>query len=530
MLKLYMSVEESFILDFSRYIKVKDRLILLMIICITTNVILSVFSIDYLRKMENNTELMYEQRLLAVNTISEMEEAISEGNFAQTIKLQNEMKNYQFDTQMEYYIKELKAAVDNQNESELIASAKEMKQYIIERADAQLKAYKEDISFGYKLLISVSFIMVVIVMYFSIGASRAVRRPTKQLNKLLKQAQQGDFTKHANYDSKTELGEVILNFNQMATEVKDLLKVVQKSASSVNESNIHLQRASEKTTEASMHISKDATDLTRATEKSANQLNINTEAMQEVAKGVELIAQRIETIEKNIHQSVSDANYGVQFVNINLEQMKVIEEGVKQTNDRMQLLARHSNEIEKVIQIINNIAEQTNLLALNAAIEAARAGEYGKGFSVVAGEVRKLAEQSVRSTKVIEEIIKKIQLDTKQSIELMENSIQSVQKGIDSTNQTAAQFQQIVSDVIEIEPHIVEVSDTIHSIKENTKEVANNSLQLSRVSEQNTQKIQQVSTSTAEQLAATKDMYKEIQKITKNIRALSNAMSRFKIE
>lgn len=530
MLKLYQSVEGSFVLGFARYIKVKDRLILLMIVCIITNVILSVFSIDYLRKMEDNTELMYEQRLLAVNTISDLEEAISEEDYTRTNELQKEMKNYQFDAQMEYYIKEMKAAVDTQDESALLAIAEETKQYIIKRAEAQLTAYKEDISFGYKLLMTVSLIMIIIVMYFSIGASRSVRVPTKQLNALLKQAQQGDFTKTASYDSKTELGEVILNFNQMATEVKDLLKVIQQSASSVDTSNAHLRKASEKTTEASIHISNDANDLTRATEKSTQQLNLNTESMQEIAKGVELIAQRIETIENNIQRSVRDANYGVRFVNVNLEQMKVIEDGVKQTNEMMQVLASHSNEIEKVIQIINAIAEQTNLLALNAAIEAARAGEYGRGFSVVAGEVRKLAEQSVQSTKVIKDIIKQIQNDTKQSIELMDNSIKSVQKGIESTNQTAAQFQQIVSDVIEIEPHIAEVSNTIHSIKENTKEVANNSVELSKVSEHNTEKIQQVSTSTAEQLAATKEMYDEIQKITKNIRSLSHAMARFKVE
>lgn len=249
--------------------------------------------------------------------------------------------------------------------------------------------------------------MIAVVIYFSVVAARSVNVPTRQLKKLLKLAQQGDFTKTANYDAKNEIGEVILSFNQMATEVKELLKTVQESASSVEQSNAQLQLASEKTTEASIHISNDAKDLTTATERSTEQINLNAASIQEIASGVELIASHIDNIEQNIKQSVADANDGVHFVNVNLEQMKEIEEGVKQTNDRMQVLARHSKEIEQVIQIINTIAGQTNLLALNAAIEAARAGEAGKGFSVVAGEVRKLAEQSVQSTKVIEEIIKK---------------------------------------------------------------------------------------------------------------------------
>ncbi|MDM5333167.1 methyl-accepting chemotaxis protein [Ureibacillus composti] len=514
---------------FSRYIKVKDRLIMLMIVCIISNIILAIFSIDYLRKMENNTELMYEQRLLAVNAISEIEHAVEVGDQAKVGELHKSLSKYEFDSKMEFFLDQVDAVIEKGSEEEFYTLTSEIKQYIIDRADAQLNAYHEDISFGYKLLIGVSLIMIAVVIYFSVVAARSVNVPTRQLKKLLKLAQQGDFTKTANYDAKNEIGEVILSFNQMATEVKELLKTVQESASSVEQSNAQLQLASEKTTEASIHISNDAKDLTTATERSTEQINLNAASIQEIASGVELIASHIDNIEQNIKQSVADANDGVHFVNVNLEQMKEIEEGVKQTNDRMQVLARHSKEIEQVIQIINTIAGQTNLLALNAAIEAARAGEAGKGFSVVAGEVRKLAEQSVQSTKVIEEIIKKIQNDTVESMLFMEKAMHSVQNGIDSTNQTAAKFQQIVSDVNEIEPHIVEVSDTVNLIKENTNEVANNSVQLSKASEQNSQRIHQVSTSTAEQQEATRAMYNEIQKITRNIRTLSHAIQRFTV-
>ena len=198
---------------------------------------------------------------------------------------------------------------------------------------------------------------------------------------------------------------------------------------------------------------------------SAEQLNLNTTALQDIADGVIVIAERIDFIEQNITQTVQEANAGVEFVIVNNEQMHEIEEAVQKSNDMMRILVAHSKEIEQVIQIINSIAEQTNLLALNAAIEAARAGEFGKGFSVVAGEVRKLSEQSVNSTKVIEEIIKKIENDSKQSVQLMGGALDSVQKGIDITNQTASKFQQIVSAVNEIGPHIGEVATTINTIK-----------------------------------------------------------------
>ncbi|RUL55159.1 MULTISPECIES: methyl-accepting chemotaxis protein [Lysinibacillus] len=510
-----------------RYIKVKDRLVVLMIVCIISNCIFAIFSMDYLRKMEKNTEIMYEEKLLALNTISTIEMAIYQEDLNQASELQKAIPK--FDSKMEFHIKELNSTLNDGNRNETLTAIGEMKQYVVERADYQLATYQKDVEFGYKLLTGVSLAIILIIIYFSVGATRAVNLPTRQLKKLLKEAEQGDFTKTATYDAKDELGEVMLSYNQMATEVKELLKTVQRSATQVDEANDQLQRASEKTTEASIHISRDATDLAKSTIRSTEQLNINTNSLQEIAAGVESIADRIEYIEGSIHQTVKEANEGSQFVTLNMEQMERIEQSVRQTNEMMQVLGKHSTEIGQVIQLINEIAEQTNLLALNAAIEAARAGEYGKGFSVVAGEVRKLSEQSVHSTRTIEAIVKQIQNDTKESIRFMGSAIECVQTGIDTTNQTAIKFEQIVSSVNKVGPHIGEVSATISSITENTKEVANNSLQLSEVSKQNARRIEQVSKSTNDQLEATRDMHSQIQKITKNIRSLTSAIRRFTV-
>ncbi|RHW39513.1 methyl-accepting chemotaxis protein [Lysinibacillus yapensis] len=510
-----------------RYIQVKDRLVVLMIVCIISNCILAIFSMDYLRKMENNTEEMYQEKLLTVNAISEIENSIHIGEANRANELLSSLNK--FDSKMEFYISELSSTLESGNDREVLSLTQEMKQYVMDRADSQLASHKKDISFGYKLLTGVTIFIILVILYFIIGATRSVNLPTRQLKKLLKQAQQGDFTQTAKYDSKDELGEVMTSYNLMASEVKELLKTVQQSAASVDEANDQLQQASERTTKASLHISHDAQDLTKATVRSAEQLNLNTLSLQEIAHGVEVISERIDFIEQNIRQTVMEANAGVQFVNVNIEQMNEIEQAVKRANDMMGILVSHSKEIEQVIQIINSIAEQTKLLALNAAIEAARAGEAGKGFSVVAGEVRKLSEQSVDSTKIIEEILKKIQADSTQSVQFMASAIDSVQTGIDATNQTASKFQQIVSAVNEVGPYIGEVATTISSITENTKDVANNSLQLSQVSEENTKMIEQVSASTADQLEATRAMHDEIQKITRNIRSLTSAIKRFTV-
>ena len=325
------------------------------------------------------------------------------------------------------------------------------------------------------------------------------------------------------------LGKLCVVIMKWRTEVNELLKTVQKSAKSVDESNVRLQQASEQTTSAAIHISHDASDLTKTTEKSAEQLMLNTASIQEIFTGIEYIAEKMQFIESNMKDTEHEANEGVEFVSNNKEKMKDIETAVKQTNEKMLVLASHTKEIGQVIQMINSIAEQTNLLALNAAIEAARAGEYGKGFSVVADEVRKLAEQSVQSTKVIERIVEQIQFDSKESIQYMENAIESVYSGIETTDQSASKFVHIAKGVKDISPYIEEVSATINQIKQNTKEVADHSTELSDLFDQNTKSIKQVSDLTVEQLNSTREMHDEIQKITKNIRTLTNSIRRFTV-
>lgn len=502
---------------------------MLMIVCIISNVILVVFSMDYLRKMENNSVLMYEQRLLAMNAFTDFDLAIDQEDYEKANEIHKTLGNYQFDAKMELYIKNLKTELDNENKEEILAISEETQLYIVDRAKNQIEDYKEDIAFGYGLLIAVSLIMIAIVVYFAVVGTRAVNRPTRELKKLLISAGQGDFTKSATYDSKDELGEVMRSYNQMAAEVKELLKTVQKSAKSVDESNLQLQNASENTTKAAIHISNDATDLTAATARSAEQLMMNTAAIQEIFTGIEYIAEKMQLIDSSMKKTEDEANEGVQFVLEHKGKMNEIELAVQKTNDKMLDLANNSKEIGQVIQIINSIAEQTSLLALNAAIEAARAGEYGKGFSVVAAEVRKLADQSVQSTKVIEGIVQKIQHDSTESIQYMDQAIQSVHVGFETTVQSATKFEQIVSRVNEIGPQIEEVSSTINQIKQNTKEVADNSSELSHLFDHNTASIKQVSDSTVDQLNSTRDMHEEIQKITRNIQSLKHAIQRFKV-
>lgn len=141
------------------------------------------------------------------------------------------------------------------------------------------------------------------------------------------------------------------------------------------------------------------------------------------------------------------------------------------TSVSMDQLGQRSKEIEKIVQVINNIANQTNLLALNASIEAARAGEHGRGFSVVAGEVRKLAEMTAESTKSISDLIARNQVEVNKALSDVQRSIAVTTEGIQISNQATDKIHDILAVIQEVQTEVVEVMETIQSQKTSTNEV-----------------------------------------------------------
>lgn len=234
---------------FLKAIKVKDRLAVLMLVCICSNIILTVFSIDYLRKMEQETAKMYEEKLLGIQLLHQVEQQVVNGELApeNNVKLQAMM----FDGKMEHYVKQLTA-----NPSSALLN--EMNTYIIERASAQLEHHEQDIAFGYRLLLVISFVLIIIILYFGIGAIRAINKPTRELKQLFKLAQQGDLTNYATHSATDELGETTNYYNLMMADVKELLKTVRHSASSATEANHDLTYNFEQITKGAVQIASSA--------------------------------------------------------------------------------------------------------------------------------------------------------------------------------------------------------------------------------------------------------------------------------
>ncbi|AKM17732.1 H1 [[Flavobacterium] thermophilum] len=194
---------------------------------------------------------------------------------------------------------------------------------------------------------------------------------------------------------------------------------------------------------------------------------------------------------------------------------------------RVKSLEKRSEEIEKILDVISTIADQTNLLALNAAIEAARAGEHGKGFAVVADEVRKLAEQSQSSTKQIEELIGKIQQSTTEVVRYMSRVTENIEGGLHISTQTAQRFLQIVQNMKEVAPQIEEISAIAEQISAGTQQVTASAHQLAGIARENAATSEEVAASAEEQLASMEEITSSSQMLAKMAEDLRTSVQRF---
>ncbi|MEY2365428.1 methyl-accepting chemotaxis protein [Lysinibacillus capsici] len=556
-------------MHFFRFIKVKDKLLVLMIVCVLSNVLLGVFSVDYLRKMSWHASESYTQGLVPIGWLNELEESQRRLDFIvdskgddkeMTAILQNmaqpldHLDSQEIDKKMSHQIKKYKSLLKKQEEAienfkqlnhgeldqfyvqtflpisqESHALLEDTQNYLVQRAKDQQQAYQKDVQFGYWLLGGVCLAVVLLVILIGFIATKAVNVPTRQLKSLLKRAEQGDFTASASYVAHDELGEVVLSYNQMVTEVKRLLHTVTDSAYEVEEMTGKLQKSSEQSSTTTLKIAKDVQSISESTSASSSKLASNTASLEEVLNDVQVILEKVQVVESFAQKTARDAESGTEIVQANLTQMQAIKQAVEKSNTAIFNLVERAASIDQMIEVIERITAQTNLLALNASIEAARAGEHGKGFAVVANEVRKLAEQTVQSTQTITSIVQNIHLDSSYAVQMMEGVLVATEKGVAVTGQTASSFDQILKKVHTIKPYIMEVSTTVQEIANHTKKVSEDAGMLTALSDTNAMSTKHVATLTADQLTAQQQFHNYIKELRKVSKVLQIAVKRFSI-
>ena len=530
-----------------QYVQVKDKLVVLMFICVISNVLLGIFSMDYLRKMSWQATATYDQALLPLIWLTEIEDMPMLDAKTKPNEQLKKLKAVALDNKLPLLLKKYEKSYDELQQ--LVATSEqsaewyeqvympkyhtlqallnEIRTHIITAANTKRVAYERDIQFGYKLLGTVSLVVIILVIAMSIIATRAVHIPTQELKKLLKRAEQGDFTAMATYSARDELGEVMLSYNQMITQVQGLLSTVQHSVTEVTAIADTVEQKTSATVDSTQQITAHMTHIAQSTQQSTLQLTANEISLQEVAQGITQITTRMHQLTDFADSTLQEAQQGEIIVADNIKQMKAIQQSTIKSNSTVQAMATRSLDIEKIVEAITALAEQTNLLALNAAIEAAHAGEHGKGFAIVADEVRHLAEKSIASTKLITGIVRDIQRESADAVVMMNEVVGATEQGVNVTAHTAQKFSDIFIQVEGIKPHVMEISQTLEEISHHTAQVATAAKTLTNFSQDNAHYVEDVEQLTTTQMQQMHQLYQQAETIAKVSKQLHQATAKF---
>ena len=315
-------------------------------------------------------------------------------------------------------------------------------------------------------------ISVFLLCIYGVALIRTVSRSLKHLLHMVQDVAEGegDLTKRLQVESRDELGELAKWFNSFLEKLHGVISEVAKNA--------------EQVASASEEISATANQSAESARVQSDQTHQVATAMQEMSATVQQVSENSHQAADSADKAARAARQGGQVVEETLATMRSIADSSRKAAARIAELGKNSEQIGKIIGVIDDIADQTNLLALNAAIEAARAGEQGRGFAVVADEVRKLAERTSKATKEIATMIESIQTETKQAVQAMELGSKDVQVGVEKTTASGAALEEIIQTAEHVGNMISQIATAAGQQSGATAEINSNVSQISSLTQE----------------------------------------------
>ena len=413
------------------------------------------------------SSLKDKQPYLKDDNINELVSEIETGVISDGGVIAKFYKNASLVQESEVLAKQLSDRMDVVNASvqELLAEASSIGETAKQEAN-------DAASLSTLIIQAVLVISVIIAVLVAMWVSRSIRLPLKEVMSVLGKIADGDFTQRSRVKTKDEFGELSNWVNGLVAKLQTVMSEIDQASNEVAES-----------AGSNVRLASDSKRLMSAQNERTTEV---ASSMSEMVSTVDQVAQSSEVILRQIQSVDERASQNREQMDTNIHKIEHLLKQIEASTTVVNELDEHSKSIDRILEVIQGIAEQTNLLALNAAIEAARAGEQGRGFAVVADEVRTLATRTHSSTEEIQTVIAQLQHGVTRTVGSMEESRQSATSSVEEARAVGASLIELQGSMAEIRDLSTQIATAAEEQSAVAQEIKQNVLEISEMSEEAT--------------------------------------------